>query len=1017
MESPWQLRPNRLHLDKRDFDKRDFETAFIAFFDEEHQAFRMKMFHNLDQLQLQLEKENLHAINAKTCLEVLRTQFKEFFASKVNFCTSKKLTSSDYVDRLWQEDFKDYTGYDPEPFRSDLLKYVDILDKFIDKRVLKYESSGTELENNSSENALSKPVNETQMQIAQVVPAPIQAPQPRPTARPTRTLPKRVDRLEDVHEMQEALGEQREYQAWKYTILAVCQIVHCASGLSFLTTVCLIRQREKENGVNILKSIDEGPFQMGMFRETLAEGEEGFPKDIYTLINHYTDAKDIWDNVKMLLEGKFSISNESNGLVTQPENGSKWGFRVRMPSNDFKASFFLILGFYYELRDFTSSFLAEFKTPLLYLMNFEMTRKSYGMVAMQGVWCWRVFVYKEVTRRHLEALELKVMMEVLVRSKQGKLSATTAMENGVALDKEQLLFIACGQDNVVDDDVDEQPIQDLALNVDNVFQDDDCDAFDSDVDEAPTAQIMFMENLSYPVYDEAGLSYDSYILSEKENKYLKEFLDMKALKEKVEDKLYKKDQSLQTVHMLYKPKSYYDEQNKKQLTPEQIFWSKDLLKMNEKSLKEQTTASRPIKALTVNPLNTPATLVPRVPRTKSLVKFNIFVLIQLFSDFEKTGKKRITPTGLTEGERGFGQTKECYLTEVIPFFKTLKDLFEGIQKALTKEIKEMKEIFEELEAEVDQNVMHRKQDEIEWKSLLFANDNLIVDYLSKDVFYTAIYSMLTISRFSNIHEALNSAQKHIVELESKNSNLQNKIKMTIMMNCSKDFNKGDKQIASTPVTSKKQVTFIDPCETSTNNILTHVKQQTMHQTNEPAIPSTRVKGATAASGSKPRSNKKKDMTLPAKSDMQKVEVHPRNFMKKFMGIVIFGNDHFGAIMGYGDYVIGDSVISRVYYVEGLGHNLFSVRQFCDSDLEVSFRKHSCYVRDLDGVELIKGSRGSNLYTISIKDMLKSSPICLLSKASKNKSWLWNHRLNHLNFGTINNLTRKDLVRGLPRLKF
>ncbi|GKE20213.1 integrase, catalytic region, zinc finger, CCHC-type containing protein, partial [Tanacetum coccineum] len=78
------------------------------------------------------------------------------------------------------------------------------------------------------------------------------------------------------------------------------------------------------------------------------------------------------------------------------------------------------------------------------------------------------------------------------------------------------------------------------------------------------------------------------------------------------------------------------------------------------------------------------------------------------------------------------------------------------------------------------------------------------------------------------------------------------------------------------------------------------------------------------------------------------------------------------------YVIGDSVI--------LGHNLFSVRQFCDSDLEVAFRKHSCYVRDTDGVELIKGSRGSDLYTISVEDMMKSSSICLLFKASKNKSW-------------------------------
>ncbi|GJS80295.1 retrovirus-related pol polyprotein from transposon TNT 1-94 [Tanacetum coccineum] len=143
----------------------------------------------------------------------------------------------------------------------------------------------------------------------------------------------------------------------------------------------------------------------------------------------------------------------------------------------------------------------------------------------------------------------------------------------------------------------------------------------------------------------------------------------------------------------------------------------------------------------------------------------------------------------------------------------------------------------------------------------------------------------------------------------------------------------------------------------------------------------------------------------------------RNFVKKFIKTVRFGNDHFSAIMGYGDYVIDDSVISRVYYVEGIGHNLFSVGQFCDSDLEVAFKKHTCFGRDLEGVDLIKGCRGTNLYTISVEDMMRSSPICLLSKASKNKSWLWHHRLNHLNFGTLIDLARKDLVQGLPWLKF
>ncbi|GKC07014.1 retrovirus-related pol polyprotein from transposon TNT 1-94 [Tanacetum coccineum] len=507
----------------------------------------------------------------------------------------------------------------------------------------------------------------------------------------------------------------------------------------------------------------------------------------------------------------------------------------------------------------------------------------------------------------------------------------------------------------------------------------------------------------------------------------------------------------------------------------------------------------------------------------------------------------------------------------------------------------MKEVFEQIEAEVDQNAVDKKCDEIERKNLIIKNENLIADCLSKEVFYTTTTFMLIVYRFSDMHDAYTVAQKRIAELEAENSNLTHKIqnddhdemikhfsklenkdlnakvnalqdlnerfrvenkkvkqhykelydsikltraktieKITSLLTeietlkaqikgktkcvtmpdpvkpkvitpgtireiveearvekpldssllsaflytkhsqellkyvigtCPKDFNKRDRKIATAPLNRKKRVTFIEPG----------------------------VKDATIASGSKLRRNTKKDKTLPAKSDMKKWQptgrkftlgeqcpltrfteskvvpakqpesvstskiviterlsntsqkpstrtptkigdpmyqtLHTRlfsnagdrsrlrNFVKKFIGTVRFENDHLGAIMGYRDYVIGDSMISRVYYVEGLGHNLFSVGQFCDSDLEVAFRKHSCYVRDVNGVDLIKGNYGTNLYNISVEDMMMSSPICLLSKASKNKSWLWHRRLNHLNFGTINDLARKYLVRGLPRLKF
>ncbi|GJQ89705.1 integrase, catalytic region, zinc finger, CCHC-type containing protein, partial [Tanacetum coccineum] len=99
----------------------------------------------------------------------------------------------------------------------------------------------------------------------------------------------------------------------------------------------------------------------------------------------------------------------------------------------------------------------------------------------------------------------------------------------------------------------------------------------------------------------------------------------------------------------------------------------------------------------------------------------------------------------------------------------------------------------------------------------------------------------------------------------------------------------------------------------------------------------------------------------------------------------FGNDHVAKILGYGDYQIGNVTISRVYYVERLGHNLFSVGQFCDSNLEVAFRQHTCFIRNLEGVDLLTRYKGNNLYTLSLGDMMASSPICLLSKASKTNS--------------------------------
>ncbi|GJV66435.1 hypothetical protein Tco_1477263, partial [Tanacetum coccineum] len=268
----------------------------------------------------------------------------------------------------------------------------------------------------------------------------------------------------------------------------------------------------------------------------------------------------------------------------------------------------------------------------------------------------------------------------------------------------QILFIALDSYTATE--------QDLALNKENVFQADQYGAFDYDVDEAPTAQTMFMTNLSSAdrIYDEAGPSYDLNILSE------------------VQD------------HDNY---------------PDNVDEYHEYVKDNTEQVVQSGVSSIPNDALMmiINDMHEQAA--------------------QCVSANEQN--KRITPRGLTEGERGFEQTKECYLTEGIPFFKTLKEHFEGIQTALVKEVKEMKEIFEQIEAEVEQNVMDKQCADIEWKNLLIENENLIADCLSHELLYSVMNDVNTVSRLFEMHDAYTVQQARCLELKAEISKLKHKI--------------------------------------------------------------------------------------------------------------------------------------------------------------------------------------------------------------------------------------------------
>nr|GEV72623.1 retrovirus-related Pol polyprotein from transposon TNT 1-94 [Tanacetum cinerariifolium] len=300
--------------------------------------------------------------------------------------------------------------------------------------------------------------------------------------------------------------------------------------------------------------------------------------------------------------------------------------------------------------------------------------------------------------------------------------------------------------------------------------------------------------------------------------------------------------------------------------------------------------------------------LPKVSMVNSSLKKLKFHL----ASFNVVVKERTTTTAITEGTWGFEHTKACFIDEIISFVKALKELFNSFDQFLIDELTEFQHVFKQMKQTVEQHCVDKNKFQDKMKHVLKDNDRLLEQALSIDIVNIIM------------HDHVNSACINMNSLSGdvKEKKLKRELEEIEMINIELDHR-------------------VTKLVAENEHLKQTYKQLTAHTDYL-------------------RHTQEENATLREIVESERL-LNPLNTSL----------DYASKIMGYGDYKIRNVTIPRVYFMEGLGHNIFSVGQFCDSDIEVAFRQHTCFIRNLDGVDLLTGSRGNNLYTLSLQDMMAS----------------------------------------------
>nr|GEU99703.1 zinc finger MYM-type protein 1 [Tanacetum cinerariifolium] len=708
------------------------------------------------------------------------------------------------------------------------------------------------------------------------------------------------------------------------------------------------------NGLNILKSIDEGPFQMGTVRETLAGGTEGAPHLGLSPMNNLIES--LTSTLSLLTESYKTFLPQTNNELRTSSNT-----RNQVTVQDGRV---VVQNVYGRQNKGQGT-----NPPGGGAAGYGGAQNRVGNANPGQVRQIKCYNYNGIG--HIARNYTQPKCPQNADYYKDKMLLMQAQENGVALDEERLLFLACGQDNAIDKDVDEQHVQDLALNVDNVFQADDCDAFDYDVDEAPIAQTMFMSNLSSadPVYDEAGPSYDSDILSEvhdhdhyqdaicehheehdmHDNVQLKHVVDSHADYTSDSNMIpydqYVKDNAVPGVHIVENSLTAKLATYKEQVELYER-WARFKLTEREQKINEQ------LRIVITGCNFKEETLKKELHSIKlqlaSTISHNkLMVAIGYKNPLCLTRTKQVQPALYN----GHEIIKDNHVPAIVHNTEDTLKIAEITQRKMNDKMKDPecvnhKNLIKHVKRELHQlgslkgkGVLNKPMNVISMRAL----DSHITQLTKKVTVLQAQNDLFRAENekikqhYKELYDSIKiTYDKHIEQvttLTTENVNLKAQI-LNNVNNVSKDH------VKPTVLALGKYDIDVEPLPSRLRNnrearldYLRHLKEsvETIHEiveeakkNNVPVPPSTGVNHCTDASGSQPRSNTKKNRISPATDSgcskhMTVDRSRLMNFMKKLIGTVRFGNDHFGAIMGYGDYVIGDSMISKKAFLLCLRH--------------------------------------------------------------------------------------------------